>query len=337
MKQSNLNNQKGFTLLELVVVVAVLGLIANLATEFVAHQTNQQRFETTKQRIDTIRIAIVGETGFSDRRPYVMAGYLSDMGEIPEELRLLISEDYCSDIQFLTEAACTTNVGTWENSACSNSLLTTELSCTTTNGTWVDRPSWDITTHKGWRGPYIRNADQQQQDTDLVSIYPDAWAGTIADLRNYDWIYTQDDNGTAGDTSDDTWTIQSFGLDRAAGTVSADTTEEFFYEQDFPTAGNNLLVNTTDHNASGFSTEVSITTGDICSINTFSVNGSSIESTAESITDPKSHSVSFTYAGNHALDIKFNTASDCGTGDTTRTEVIPVVANATYTYPIVLN
>ncbi|WP_415889020.1 prepilin-type N-terminal cleavage/methylation domain-containing protein [Neptuniibacter sp. SY11_33] len=52
------NKQHGFTLLELVVVVAVMGLIASLATEFVVHESNQARYDLTKERRDNIQTAL---------------------------------------------------------------------------------------------------------------------------------------------------------------------------------------------------------------------------------------------------------------------------------------
>lgn len=52
------NKQHGFTLLELVVVVAVMGLIASLATEFVVHESNQARYDLTKERRGNIREAL---------------------------------------------------------------------------------------------------------------------------------------------------------------------------------------------------------------------------------------------------------------------------------------
>lgn len=62
--------QHGFTLLELVVVVAVLGLIASMATEFVAYETNQSRYDLTKERRNNIRSAMVKYYGdCSDKFP----------------------------------------------------------------------------------------------------------------------------------------------------------------------------------------------------------------------------------------------------------------------------
>ena len=71
------NKQHGFTLLELVVVVAVLGLIATMATEFVAYETNQARYDLTKERRGTIRNAL--------------SNYYDDCAEFPEKLNWLLA------------------------------------------------------------------------------------------------------------------------------------------------------------------------------------------------------------------------------------------------------
>ncbi len=70
------NKQHGFTLLELVVVVAVMGLIASLATEFVVHESNQARYDLTKERRDNIRAAL--------------SNYYDDCSDFPDHLDWLV-------------------------------------------------------------------------------------------------------------------------------------------------------------------------------------------------------------------------------------------------------
>lgn len=307
MSHKNSSTQKGFTLLELIVVVAVLGLITSMATEYIALNTNQQRFETTKKRIEILHKAIVGTSGFSsDGNPFVTGSYLSDMGEIPAELRFLLVEDYCSDAQYFNQTDCTNN-----------------------SGTWTDRPSWNASQQKGWRGPYIRHADQQ----DGVAIFPDGWGKANVELVDFGWNYVKvtDDKGTP-DTSDDTytWTLQSYGLDFNSGTVSTSDADEYVYEQDYPADANAMFINTTDYRPN--SAKIKITTGEICSIKY--VDGSSLESLSETISDPKNHSVSFN-AGNHQLDIRYDPDSNCSDGNTSDdviiNKIIPVPANIAHT------
>lgn len=76
---SVVKKQHGFTLLELVVVVAVMGLIASLATEFVVQDSNQSRHEETKERISEIRSAVTN--------------YFSDCNSFPNDLTDLIDTD----------------------------------------------------------------------------------------------------------------------------------------------------------------------------------------------------------------------------------------------------
>jgi len=55
---SKYKNQTGFTLLELVVVVAILGLVTSMATTYVVEQATQNRIADTDSRRDVLREAI---------------------------------------------------------------------------------------------------------------------------------------------------------------------------------------------------------------------------------------------------------------------------------------
>lgn len=77
-----MHKQQGFTLLELVVVVAVMGLIASLATEFVVHESNQSRYDQTKERRAVIREAL--------------SNYYADCAEFPDSLNWLVSKSNLS-------------------------------------------------------------------------------------------------------------------------------------------------------------------------------------------------------------------------------------------------
>lgn len=76
MMKNVVNKQHGFTLLELVVVVAIMGLIASLATEYVVQDANQARYDLTKERRANIRTAL--------------ANYYDDCGAFPENLDWLV-------------------------------------------------------------------------------------------------------------------------------------------------------------------------------------------------------------------------------------------------------
>lgn len=117
--------QGGFTLLELVVVVAVLGLITNLATEYVALNSNQQRFDTTKERLEEIKYAIVGDDTRTTNGHPDLVGFVHDMGRLPIQLNELYNEPTDCDPNTVGNQSCTASYNT------------------------------DLKRTIGWRGPYV--------------------------------------------------------------------------------------------------------------------------------------------------------------------------------------
>lgn len=78
--------QRGFTLLEMLLVVFILGMLAFTASAFVDNQDDQLRYEDTRNRLLAIRAAIVGKAADS-----VPAGYVADNGVLPAEIDDLTS------------------------------------------------------------------------------------------------------------------------------------------------------------------------------------------------------------------------------------------------------
>ena len=92
MKTKQYGQQGGFTLLELIVVVAVLGLITNLATEYIAINANQQRFDNTKERMEQIKYAIIGDDTRTVNGKPDLVGYVHDIGSAPSALSDLVTK-----------------------------------------------------------------------------------------------------------------------------------------------------------------------------------------------------------------------------------------------------
>lgn len=87
-----INKQSGFTLLELVVVVALLGLVTSLATNYVVEETEQSRVLDTDIRRDAIRNAI-------------NSYYLNNSNSFPDNLSDLVDSSkagypYLLDVDF---------------------------------------------------------------------------------------------------------------------------------------------------------------------------------------------------------------------------------------------
>lgn len=73
----------GFTLIEVIVVIAVVSILASMAVPFVAKILDQSREEATRKQMEEIHRAILGDP----KGP--TAGYLGDMGGLPANLTLL--------------------------------------------------------------------------------------------------------------------------------------------------------------------------------------------------------------------------------------------------------
>jgi len=174
--------QGGFTLLELVVVVAVLGLIANLATEYVAMNTNQQRFDTTQERLEVIKYAIVGDDTRTANGQPDLVGFVHDMGRLPIQLSELYDEPTDCDPDNVGDQTCTASY---------NTNLKRTIGW---RGPYVSK---DIATNDGWgNGPWSYESDA---DAVIVSNGMDLTAEGNCSVSNHIQKITCEDAG-------ETWT-----------------------------------------------------------------------------------------------------------------------------------
>lgn len=113
--------RKGWTLIELMVAIAIVGLLIGfMAPRLVGRVVNQARVTATRQQMDEIRKALVGDPNLISDGELVSPGYVGD-------------------------------VGSWPPPATSD----------TVGLTWLWRqppgvPSFNPYTKHGWNGPYIR-------------------------------------------------------------------------------------------------------------------------------------------------------------------------------------
>lgn len=80
---ASLRNKKGFTLLELVVVIIIMGVLSLVAIRGFSNQTDIRRFEETRIEMEALKKAIVGDTDRIQDGIRVDFGYVGDMGAMP--------------------------------------------------------------------------------------------------------------------------------------------------------------------------------------------------------------------------------------------------------------
>ena len=79
-------NKKGFTLLELVVVIIIMGVLSLVAIRGFSKQTENRKFEETRIEMEALKKAIVGDPDRIQDGIRVDFGYVGDMGAMPTEL-----------------------------------------------------------------------------------------------------------------------------------------------------------------------------------------------------------------------------------------------------------
>ncbi|MDO9282577.1 MAG: prepilin-type N-terminal cleavage/methylation domain-containing protein [Methylotenera sp.] len=87
---STYRQSRGFTLLEMLLVIALLGMMALTATALVDNFGEQDRFDVTKSRLQQIKMAIIGDANRTLNGEMAISGFVADMGRLPNNIEELI-------------------------------------------------------------------------------------------------------------------------------------------------------------------------------------------------------------------------------------------------------
>lgn len=176
----NTKQSSGFTLLELVLVLFLIGLLASAGLLFTDNFADQARFEDTQTRLALIRKAIVQAGDRTVNNQPELRGFVVDNGRLP----------YCLAELTGPAMAFTNSVSapdTYYQSPCSaNTNLTLPMFTVSEQG-----------IHHGWHGPYIQT---QAADSRLGSFenfnrsFRDGFNNDLLiddyPTLNYGWIWT---------------------------------------------------------------------------------------------------------------------------------------------------
>ena len=83
-------DQCGFTLIELVMIIVVLGILAAVAVPKFSDMANSSKINATKQELSTLKQAIVGNPRASSGGAYVDRGFEGDVSFVPSLLQDLV-------------------------------------------------------------------------------------------------------------------------------------------------------------------------------------------------------------------------------------------------------
>lgn len=188
-----LARQTGFSLLELLIVLGLMATAAVLALSSVGNRDNQNRFEETRNKLNVIRKAIVGEPLVINGQLNVN-GFVADMGRLPLSLNeLMVAPTDCDPV-------------TAGNQTCP----------------WAFDEDYEF--WRGWHGPYI-NA--------IGADYRDGWGNVAdtAGVTASTFDDAPENNGWDWDgaTVTGALAITSVGLDRDVASDPAPASEDAPY------------------------------------------------------------------------------------------------------------
>ena len=174
----NFKKETGFTLVELMMVLLIITVTTKIVTVSFVDIGYTARYEQTKERLESIRQAILGNPKQTINGQQAVSGFVADMGRLPDNLRELLQAGNCSDVTKKTPSSCVAPANwSWNSGSysgkCSNTAFSNKADCHSNGNGW-------LTT--GWNGPYLTVSGS----ADSPDAFTDGWGNTTTD-NNYGW------------------------------------------------------------------------------------------------------------------------------------------------------
>jgi len=178
--------EAGLTLLEMVVVMAILAAVTTLAIRATSGLVHETRYEVTGRSLDAYRAAVIGQPASigSGLAPQV-SSFAADMGRLPRTVldgtgtKLTLQEIFSAtgNPDFAFRTAVETNTAlVWDTSVQGNTALNRGITANV------------LQVPCGWRGPYLYASPDQQSLMDGWGKAIQASVGTTNSLTQF-WQY----------------------------------------------------------------------------------------------------------------------------------------------------
>lgn len=92
MSFSKPHKRAAFSIIELMLALMVLAILAQVSVTYFSDTSDGQRFEQTRQKVDTLRSAILGDDTVDNEGRRKNFGYHGDMGKLPSTLSDLVAQ-----------------------------------------------------------------------------------------------------------------------------------------------------------------------------------------------------------------------------------------------------
>lgn len=216
--QSQPSNLRGFSLIELTVALLIITTLATIAVRSTNDLSFQVRYDQTKDQLEQIKQAIIGNPQRTVNGQPDISGFVADMGRLPGYLRDLLQPGACLNGGTVlpdTPLQCVDAGETWNwfDKPCTDNTSDNLTACQTAGAVWL---GWNIDPTSrlgfGWRRPYL-SVSGNPTNNDAIA---DGWGNTSAE-GNYGWRYFNLGTPTTNIDDDVNLIIQSLGKDQALG------------------------------------------------------------------------------------------------------------------------
>ena len=88
---NNIRKNKGFTLMELVVVIIIMGILSLAGIKAISKSNENAKYQTTLREMEALKIAVVGDERLIQNGKRIAFGYIGDVGVMPPTLEDLVT------------------------------------------------------------------------------------------------------------------------------------------------------------------------------------------------------------------------------------------------------